>query len=288
MKKSKVQSPKSKVERNFKSQISDFKPKFEDRKPKFEQSKNIIYGMLPVLESLRANSRRIEKILIAESAREHRVSEIIDLARQNGVLWQKTARENLEKLVERGANHQGVVALTAAAAYADTDELLDEIKAKENSLSVILDGVEDPRNLGAILRTVECAGADGVFIPERRAVGLNETVAKSSAGATEYVKVAKTANINRLIDELKENNIWVVGASGDAEMSYTDWDWTQKTALVLGGEGKGLHRLTAEKCDVLVKIPMAGKIESLNVSVACGVILFEAVRQKAEKENSKV
>jgi 23S rRNA (guanosine2251-2'-O)-methyltransferase len=143
--------------------------------------------------------------------------------------------------------------------------------------------------LGAILRTVECAGADGVFIPERRAVGLTETVAKSSAGATEYVKVAKVANINRLIDELKEHNIWVVGASGDAEMNYTDWDWTNSSALVLGGEGKGLHRLTAEKCDVLVKIPMHGKIESLNVSVASGVILFEIVRQrnKAKDEEQK-
>jgi len=144
--------------------------------------------------------------------------------------------------------------------------------------------VEDPRNLGAILRGVECAGADSVFIPERRAVGLTETVAKSSAGATEYVKVAKVANINNLIDRLKEHNIWVVGAGGEAETIYTEWDWTQSSALVLGGEGKGLHRLTAEKCDALVKIPMLGRIESLNVSVAAGVILFEAVRQRRIKK----
>ncbi|HEX9960830.1 MAG TPA: 23S rRNA (guanosine(2251)-2'-O)-methyltransferase RlmB, partial [Pyrinomonadaceae bacterium] len=167
---------------------------------------------------------------------------------------------------------------------------VEEITARENSLSVTLDGVEDPRNLGAILRTIECSGADGVFIPERRAVGLTETVAKSSAGATEYVKVAKVGNLNRLIERLKENNIWVVGTSGDAEIDYTEWDWTRKCALVLGGEGKGLHRLTAEKCDVLVKIPLLGKIESLNVSVAAGVILYEAVRQKklpnAEKETT--
>ena len=247
----------------------------------------LIYGMLPVLEALRANSRRVEKVLIADGARQHRISEIIDLARQNGVLWQKVPRENISKFVEREANHQGVIAFTASADYFSADKLLDEIKSKENSLTVILDGVEDPRNLGAILRTVECAGADGVFIPERRAVGLTETVAKSSAGATEYVKVAKVANVNRLIDELKENNIWVVGTSGDAEMNYADWDWTQKSALVLGGEGKGLHRLTAEKCDVLVKIPMCGKIESLNVSVACGVLLFEAVRQREEREKGR-
>ena len=218
--------------------------------------------------------------MIADGGNENRLHDILQLARQNGVMFQKVSRENLSKLVENGANHQGVVAFIASAEYFDADKLLAEIFQKESSLSVILDGVEDPRNLGAILRAVECAGADGVFIPERRAVGLTETVAKSSAGATAYVKVAKISNVNRLIDELKEHNIWVVGASGEAEMDYTDWDWTRSSALVLGGEGKGLHRLTAEKCDVLVKIPMLGKIESLNVSVAAGVILYEAVRQR--------
>ena len=148
---------------------------------------------------------------------------------------------------------------------------------------VLLDGVEDPRNLGAILRTVECAGADGVFLPERRAVGLNETVAKSSAGAIEHVRVAKVTNLNRLIDDLKSQSIWVVGTSGDADMNYSDWDWTQPSALVLGSEGSGLHRLVAENCDALVKIPMYGRIESLNVSVAAGVVLFEARRQREQK-----
>ena len=124
------------------------------------------------------------------------------------------------------------------------------------------------------------AGADGVVIPERRAVGLTDTVAKSSAGAIEYVKVAKTANLNRFIEDLKERNIWVVGTSGNARMDYTEWDWTRPSALVLGAEGTGLHRLVAENCDILVKIPMYGKIDSLNVSVAAGVILFEARRQR--------
>jgi len=218
--------------------------------------------------------------LIADGAQEKRLFDVLDLARQNGVRFEKIPRANLSKFVEEGANHQGIVAFVASADYTDAGELFDEITNRENSLTVILDGVEDPRNLGAILRTVECAGADGVFIPERRAVGLTETVAKSSAGATEYVKVAKVANINRLIDNLKENNVWVVGTSAEAETDYSDWDWTRASALVLGGEGSGLHRLTAEKCDVLVKIPLLGKIESLNVSVACGVILFEAVRQR--------
>ncbi len=240
----------------------------------------LIYGVLPVLESLRANSRRIEKIFVAEGAREKRLSEIFDLARQNGVLVNKISRENLARMVEPDANHQGIIAVSASADYVSADEIFDAITA--NALLVVLDGVEDPRNLGAVLRSVEGAGADGVFIPERRAVGLTETVAKSSAGAIEYVKVAKVANINRLIEELKERNIWTIGTSAEAETDYTDWDWTQASALVLGGEGKGLHRLTAEKCDVLVKIPMHGKIESLNVSVACGVILFEAIRQRVQ------
>ena len=288
-KKSKVQNPKSKVQDSkFKVQSSKFK--VEDQRPKTkDQNSNspltthhspLIYGVLPVLEALRAENRRIEKIFVADGAKEKRLFEILDLAQRKGVQYQKIPRENFSRCVENGANHQGVFAFVAAADYVDADELLDEIYAKENALLVVLDGVEDPRNLGAILRGVECAGADGVFIPERRAVGLTETVAKSSAGATEYVKVAKVANINRLIDRLKEHNIWVIGAGGEAETDYTDWDWTRSSALVLGGEGKGLHRLVAEKCDALVKIPMLGRIESLNVSVAAGVILFEAVRQR--------
>jgi 23S rRNA (guanosine2251-2'-O)-methyltransferase len=264
--------------------------KFQETKTNSENRSSgsaVIFGVLPVLEALRAENRRIEKIFILESAQEKRLSEILHLARQNGIPFHKTSRGNLNGLVEGGANHQGIVAFSASADYFDAGDLFDEITQREKSLTVILDGIEDPRNFGAILRVVECAGAEGVFIPERRAVGLTETAAKSSAGAAEYVKVAKVANVNRLIDELKEHNIWVVGASGEAEMNYFDWDWTQPTALVLGGEGRGLHRLTAEKCDVLVKIPMLGKIESLNVSVAAGVILFEAVRQRGKAKEEK-
>lgn len=241
----------------------------------------VIFGVLPVLEALRARARRIDKVLIAQGVREHRLNDIVELARENGIAVTKIPREDLERQLEPGVNHQGVAAIASAADYVGGDEILDSPAA--DPLLVILDGVEDPRNFGAILRTAECAGVDGVFIPERRAVGLTETVVKSAAGATEYVKVAKAANINRLIDELKEKNIWVVGTSGESTTDYTDWDWTQPSALVLGNEGSGLHRLVAENCDVLVKIPMYGKIDSLNVSVAAGVVLFEARRQRAEK-----
>jgi 23S rRNA (guanosine2251-2'-O)-methyltransferase len=238
----------------------------------------VVYGVLPVLELLRAETRRVEKIAAADNANENRLAEIFTLAREKGVAINRVPRQKLNALAGDGANHQGVVAFTSSAEYVGADELIDA--AGEDVLLLVLDGVEDPRNFGAILRSAECAGVTGVLIPERRSVGLTETVVKSSAGATEYIRVAKTANINRLIERLKERSVWVVGTSAEAETNYTDWDWTRPTALVLGGEGRGLHRLVAENCDVLVKIPMYGKIQSLNVSVAAGVILFEARRQR--------
>ncbi len=261
-------------------------PRNNNRPPRqkpegFKTNTSAIYGVLPVLEALRADNRRVDKVLIADGAHEKRLSEIIDLCRSRSIAWSRIPRDNFAKHLDSGVNHQGVLAFTAAADYVDADTILD---AAETPLIMVLDGVEDPRNLGAILRTAECAGVDGVIIPERRAVGLTDTVAKSSAGAIEYVKVAKVANLNRLIEDLKQRNVWVVGTSVDAAMSYDEWDWTRPTALVLGGEGSGLHRLVAENCDVLVNIPMYGKIDSLNVSVAAGVVLFEARRQRAKEE----
>lgn len=251
----------------------------EERRPEPAAERSVIYGVLPVLEALRADVRRIDKVWIADGSREARLSEIIEICRSRSIAWNRVPRETFAKHLDPGVNHQGVMAFAASAAYVSTDEILDQ--AGEVPLLLLLDGVEDPRNLGAILRTAECAGADGIVIPERRAAGLNDTVAKSSAGAIEFVKVAKTANLNRFIDELKSQNIWVVGTSGNASMEYTDWEWTRPTALVLGAEGSGLHRLVAEKCDVLVNIPMYGRIDSLNVSVAAGVVLFEARRQRS-------
>jgi 23S rRNA (guanosine2251-2'-O)-methyltransferase len=260
-------------------------PRIERATPAPAAGRATTYGVLPVLEVLRANPRRVERIGIAEGAREKRLQDIFELARENGVRVDRLSREALERFVEPGVNHQGVIAFAASADYVSVDAILDA-SGESAPLIVVLDGVEDPRNLGAVLRSVECAGADGVMIPERRAAGLTDTVAKSAAGATEYVKVAKVTNLNRLIEDLKSRNIWVVGTSGDATTNYTDWDWNQPSALVLGAEGSGLHRLVAENCDVLVKIPMYGKIDSLNVSVATGVILFEARRQR-EKSVAK-
>jgi len=246
-----------------------------DREPR---SSNVLYGLLPVIEALRAGSRRVDRVLIADGSQEKRISEVIELCRSASIAWNRVPRDSFSKYVEPGANTQGVIAFAASGEYTDVDEILDNIG--DDALLLLLDGVEDPRNLGAILRVAECAAVDGVVIPERRAVGLTDTVAKSSAGAIEYVKVARASNLNRLIDDLKARNIWVVGSSLDASIDHTGWDWTRPSALVLGGEGSGLHRLVAENCDVLVKIPMYGKIDSLNVSVAAGVILFEARRQR--------
>ena len=258
-------------------------PRRESKEQPGESRNSVIFGVLPVLEALRAENRKIEKVLILEGAREHRLSEIVSLAKVRGIPFQKMSRDVFSGIVGEGVNHQAVAAISASADYENFETLFESILGRSDSLSLILDGVEDPRNFGALLRVAECAAVQGVFIPERRAVGLTETVAKSSAGALEYIKVSKVTNVNRLIDELKQNNIWVIGASGAGEMDYYEWDWTQRCALVMGGEGKGLHRLTAEKCDVLVRIPMLGNIESLNVSVAAGVILFEAVRQRLQK-----
>jgi 23S rRNA (guanosine2251-2'-O)-methyltransferase len=255
----------------------------ERREGRPATNSSIIFGVLPVLEALRANARRVDRIALLDGAREKRLQEIVDLARTHGIRTDRVSRDAIERQVGPDANHQGVIAHAASGEYVDVDEIIDAPRA-DASLIVILDGVEDPRNLGAVLRSVEGSGADGVIIPERRAVGLTDTVAKSAAGATEYVKVAKVTNLNRLIEDLKERNIWVVGTSGDATTEYTDWDWRQPSALVLGAEGSGLHRLVAENCDVLVKIPMYGKIDSLNVSVAAGIVLFEARRQRRSKD----
>ena len=242
---------------------------------------NLIYGVKPVYEVLRSNPRRVEKIIAVTGAQQNRLRDIFELARSADVRIDRVSPEQIERITGRDVNHQGIAAIVAAANYADADQIVET--AGVDAFLLVLDGVEDPRNLGAILRTAECAGVSGVLIPERRAVGLTETVAKSAAGATEHVRVAKVGNLNRLILELKKKNVWVVGTDMDAEIDYTDWDWTRPSALVLGGEGKGLHRLVAENCDVLVKIPMYGKIDSLNVSVAAGVILFEAQRQRKAK-----
>jgi 23S rRNA (guanosine2251-2'-O)-methyltransferase len=255
------------------------------------QPSDRIHGVIPVVEALRAGRRTIEHISIAEGARHERLRELLELAKAARVPVRKVSKIELERALGN-ATHQGVVARIAAARYADADELLDRLAAsvgtEQPPLALGLDGLEDPRNFGAVLRTAECAGVQGVFTTERRAVGLTETVAKAAAGALEYVPVARVTNLARLIEQLKERNIWVVGTAGDAARDYTSWDWTQPTALFLGSEGSGLHRLVRERCDVLVRIPLLGRLESLNVAVAAGVVLYEAQRQRAESRKVRL
>src|ERR1051325_8937101 len=239
--------------------------------------RQLLYGVKPLVEALRADHLP-QEIIIAEGARDERLREVIELARAKHVVIKHAPRAKLDR--EAGnKHHQGVMAHIAAANYAAADTLIDEIAARagtaNESLAMILDGIEDPRNLGAILRTAECAGVQGVFLPERRAAGLNETVAKASAGAVEHLRTARVTNLSRLIEKLKERSLWVVGAAGDAAIDYSEWDWTRASVIVLGAEGSGLHRLIREHCDALVRIPVHGRIESLNVSVAAGVILYE-------------
>jgi 23S rRNA (guanosine2251-2'-O)-methyltransferase len=250
------------------------------------ESRALLYGLNPLLEALRAGDRIPPEIVIAEGARDERLRELIELARAKNITIKRAPRASIDRAVGN-THHQGVMARIAAARYADTEDLLSDIALRVGSekepLVVVLDGVEDPRNLGAILRTCECAGVHGVFVPERRAAGLTDLVSKASAGATEYVPTARAVNLSRLIAQLKERKLWVVGTAADAPMNYTEWDWTRPSAVVLGGEGAGLHRLVSESCDVLVRIPVQGKIQSLNVSVAAGVVLYEALRQRSSK-----
>jgi 23S rRNA (guanosine2251-2'-O)-methyltransferase len=248
------------------------------------ESRDLLYGVNPLLEALRAGERIPPEIVIAEGARDERLQELIELARSKNVAIKRAPRASIDRAVG-GTHHQGVMARIAAARYADTDDLLASIASQVGTgtepLVVVLDGVEDPRNLGAILRTAECAGVHGVFVPERRAAGLTDIVAKAAAGATEYVPIARATNLSRLIAQLKERNLWVVGTAADASLNYTEWEWTRPSVVVLGGEGAGLHRLVRERCDVLVRIPVQGKIQSLNVSVAAGIVLYEALRQRS-------
>ena len=244
---------------------------------------DLVYGVNAVLEALRAGKRQIETITILESARPDRLKPLLDLAREKRVPIHRVPRFDLDRSLG-DVRHQGVVARIAAASYEDADQLLDLLEGKVGStdppLALGLDGIEDPHNLGSIVRTAECAGAHGVFIAERRAVGLTSVVAKVAAGALEYVPVARVTNLVRLIEQLKERNIWVIGTAADAKQMYWEWDWKLPAAIFLGSEGHGLHRLVREHCDTLVRIPLAGRLESLNVSVAAGVLLYEAKRQR--------
>jgi 23S rRNA (guanosine2251-2'-O)-methyltransferase len=226
-----------------------------------------------VAEALRT-SHSLERILIAQGAGGPRLQEIIDLARRASIPVRFEPRNALDRLAGSSA-HQGVVALGAATKYAGLEAVGDA------RLVVLLDGVEDPHNLGAIVRTAHAAGAGSVIIPERRAAGITDVVAKAAAGALEHLPVVRVTNINRTLEDLKKRGYWIYGLDERGTEDYTAVDYAAPTAFVLGSEGKGLHEQVRKHCDLLVRIPMAGKISSLNVSVAAGVVLFEWRRRNA-------
>jgi 23S rRNA (guanosine2251-2'-O)-methyltransferase len=233
-----------------------------------------IYGMNPVLEAVRA--RRVRIIRVAARSDE-RLGALLELARDQHVTVTRVAAGELDRLTG-GAAHQGVVAEVRERSHVSVEDLV--MQASGAPLIVVLDGIEDPHNVGAILRTVDAAGADGVVRQSRHAAKLDGAAAKTSAGAVSHVKIAEVVNIARALDALKDAGVWTVGLTGDAPTRYDAIDFTLPTALVVGAEGDGMRRLVRERCDWLASIPMLGHVGSLNVSVAAGVVLFEAVRQR--------
>jgi len=236
----------------------------------------IIYGINPVLEALRAG--RVKELRVGDRA-DDRLKQLLVVAAERGVPVRRVPADALERDSRRGV-HQGVVAYVERP----DDYSLDEIVrgASAAPLVVVLDGIEDPHNLGAILRTADAAGVDGVVIQSRRAAARDGVAAKASAGAVAHVKIAEVVNIARAVEELKESGVWTVGLAGEGPESYDAVDFTLPTAVVLGAEGAGLRRLVRERCDRLASIPMRGHVGSLNVSVAAGIVLFEAVRQRKQ------
>ena len=241
-----------------------------------------VVGRNSVLEVLKS-SREVEKLYIQKGELKGSINKIVGIAKERNIIIQRVDKNKLNQISK--GNHQGVVALVEAYTYSTIEEILNYAnKLKEDPFLIILDGIEDPHNLGAIIRTAECAGAHGIIIPKRRAASVNETVYKSSAGAVEHIFVAKVNNISDTIEKLKDEGLWIYGADMEGEDYYFNMDLKGPIALVIGSEGKGLSRLVKEKCDFLLKIPVFGKVSSLNASNAASVLIYEIIRQNYEEK----
>jgi len=239
---------------------------------------SVIFGRNPVLEAIKSG-REIDRLYIAHGTKGGSVTEIIAKCSQKGILIKEISPQKLDYYCN-GGNHQGVAVMVASHEYSTVDDILSFAKENnENPFIIICDEIEDPHNLGAIIRTAEACKVHGIIIPKRRSASLNSTVAKTSAGALEYMRVARVTNIANIIDELKENGIWIFGADMDGK-DYTKFDYSVPVALVIGNEGKGIGRLTAKKCDEIISLPMNGKINSLNASVAAGILMYEVVKHR--------
>ncbi len=257
-------------------------PRFAPAEECASLPEDVVVGRNVVAEALKSG-RAVNRLLVADEDGQGSVREIIRLARESGAVVEMGARSQIEAIA-RGLRHQGVLAYTSPVDYTPLDELLESARAKSDApFLLLLDELEDPHNLGAILRTADAVGVDGVLIPKRRSCPLSATVAKTSAGALEYVPVARIGNIAQTIKALKQEGFWIVGADMDGTVDYFDADLTGATVLVVGNEGRGISRLVRESCDILVRIPMLGKINSLNVSVAGAVLMYESLRQRKKK-----
>jgi 23S rRNA (guanosine2251-2'-O)-methyltransferase len=238
---------------------------------------DLILGRQPVLEALKSETA-IEKIFVLHHVHSAIVEKIRFLAKRRGVPVVETNVERIQELTT-DEHSQGIVALVSAKSYVELEDLLDAAQKKgEPPLLLILDEIEDPQNLGALIRSAECAGVHGVIIPKHHAASVNETVARTSAGASSHMPIARVTNIAQTLDALKSNGVWIIGTDAASEKAYYDADYRGSTALVVGNEGKGIRRLVKEKCDFLVKIPMYGRLESLNASVSGALLMFEAAR----------
>ncbi|MGJ7036556.1 23S rRNA (guanosine(2251)-2'-O)-methyltransferase RlmB [Anoxybacillus eryuanensis] len=239
---------------------------------------DLIIGKNPVLEALKSG-REMNKIWIAEGSQRGQMQPIIQLAKEMGITVQYVPKKKMDQLSE--GNHQGVIAQVAAYRYYDIEDLFKKAEEQgEAPFFIILDELEDPHNLGSIMRTADAVGAHGIIIPKRRSVGLTATVAKASTGAIEYVPVVRVTNLARTVDELKERGVWIFGTDAKGNQDYRQLDGVIPLALVIGGEGKGISRLLRDKCDVLVRLPMIGHVTSLNASVAASLLMYEVYRKR--------
>ncbi len=250
-----------------------------EEKPVIEENEGQLEGRNALTEALRSG-RTIDKVFIASGETDKGLQRLAAQAKDAGAVVVPVDRRKLDMMSTTHA-HQGVIALAAAREYFTIDDLLEEAAQRgENALLVICDELTDPHNLGAVIRSAECAGAHGVIIPKRRSVGLTATVSKASAGAVEYMKVARVTNINAAIEELKKKGVWIFGTAAEGSIPMYDADLTGPTAIVIGSEGDGMSRLVQKNCDVTVHIPMKGRVSSLNASAAASILLYEAVRQR--------
>jgi len=241
----------------------------------------VLYGLHPVEEAIRSGSRQLDHVTVARERRDDRLERLIDLCRATGIRVSLEPRDQLTRLARTDA-HQGVLAVVQQRQFLGIEDLLAPAPDGQHRFFLALDGVEDPHNLGALLRTADGAGVDGVVLPERRSAPVTAIVAKTSAGASEHVRIARVTNLVRALEQMKQKHVWVLGLDERGTPDYTEYDFRTDCVLVLGREGAGLHDLVKKTCDHLLRIPMAGQVSSLNVSVAGAIVMYEAMRQRRQ------